>query len=403
MELPLIAAEHGRISFREGWLDQTSSLLADKTDVELHVLSGSEEEYYELNTGNIWFSSYTEGNIREQLIHLINKVNPDIYHIWGTEFKHCYDAVELLGTQGLTDRIVISVQGLVSECVSGFVEGLPDWLLKKRTAYEFIKRNGMADGAETFKKRGEYEKAAIRSVKHVIGRTEWDKQKVREINPGVVYHKCNEILRRPFYDREWSAGGCRKYRIMFSQAHYPLKGFHYMIPALDMIKKRFPEAGITVAGESPYESRGLTGRIKESSYQKYIKDLTDKYGLKENIMWTGCLNAEQMAEMYLTSNVFVCASNIENSSNSVCEAMLLGVPVVASDVGGMKSLLKDGREGYLFKKGDIGSLAGKIEDLFENPGKAEKLGANARIRALKTHDRNVNTENLINIYRQIIF
>ena len=119
-------------------------------------------------------------------------------------------------------------------------------------------------------------------------------------------------------------------------------------------------------------------------------------------MWTGCLNAEQMAEIYLTSNVFVCASNIENSSNSVCEAMLLGVPVVASDVGGMKSLLKDGREGYLFKKGDIGSLAGKIEDLFENPGKAEKLGANARIRALKTHDRNVNTENLINIYRQII-
>ena len=56
-----------------------------------------------------------------------------------------------------------------------------------------------------------------------------------------------------------------------------------------------------------------------------------------------------MKERFLKSNVFVSPSTIENSPNSLGEAMLLGIPCISSDVGGVKNLLKHEEEGYVYQ------------------------------------------------------
>ena len=399
IELPQIAKYYGRTVFREGWLDQTSTLLSEQGDIELHVLSMCDESYREIETDNKFYSSYRENNVVDPLKALLHEIRPDVIHIWGTENRHCYDAIKYISDNGYIDRTVISIQGLVSECAKVFCDGIPQNIVNGRTLFECVKRENIRDGACIFQERGKYEIEALRTAKYCIGRTKWDHQKVMEINPEIKYFKCNEILRAPFYSGKWDINDCNAETVSYSQTHYALKGFHYMVEALKDIRKDYPHVKLRAIGESPFDKRTVKDRIKESSYLKYIKNLIRKYELENCIEWAGFLTADEMREHYLKSNVFVCASALENSSNSVGEAMLLGVPVVASDVGGMRSILQDGRDGILFEKGDVKALVSKVEAIFADSGKAVRLGESARSRAMEIYDKDANIKALIKIYQ----
>ena len=97
----------------------------------------------------------------------------------------------------------------------------------------------------------------------------------------------------------------------------------------------------------------------------------------------------------------VLPSFIENSPNSLGEAMLLGVPVVASKTGGIPSLVEDGKEVLLTEPGDSAMLAERVLDIFDDGMFAELLGENAAARAALTHDRMANYKMLTWIYEEI--
>ena len=115
----------------------------------------------------------------------------------------------------------------------------------------------------------------------------------------------------------------------------------------------------------------------------------------------GILAEKDMCAQYLHSNVFVSASSIENSPNSVAEAMMLGMPIVASFVGGTMDLLQDKVEGYLYQADAPYMLAHYVCEVFENTMQASEMGRNAYFRAKLTHDRSNNLQQLVSIYEQI--
>ena len=108
-----------------------------------------------------------------------------------------------------------------------------------------------------------------------------------------------------------------------------------------------------------------------------------------------------MVDNLLKANVFVQASSIENSPNSLGEAMLLGVPCVASNVGGTSDMLIDKEEGFLYPYTEPAMLAYYISKVFNDDELASKIGKNAKAHALITHDRKTNTDNMLKIYRRI--
>ena len=94
--------------------------------------------------------------------------------------------------------------------------------------------------------------------------------------------------------------------------------------------------------------------------------MIEKYELGKNIEFTGLLNENQMIERLLKTNVFILPSAIENSSNSLGEAMLLGLPCIASNTGGTMDILKHKEEGLLYPYTEPAILAEYIGRFFEN-------------------------------------
>ncbi|QRN85475.1 glycosyltransferase family 4 protein [Clostridia bacterium] len=392
-----------------GWLINASRDLSDQNDIELsiafprndnndlQILKGKKINYYSFPKVDNEDTPSLEGSLRLKMI--LDKVKPSIVHIFGTEYAHSLAMVNACNDKGI--ETVISIQGLVSIIAKHYMACLPDRIQKRFTFRDFIRQDNLKQQQKKFSVRGKSEIEAIQKVNHVIGRTTWDKACVTQINSKVQYHFCNETLRDEFYKHIWDIDKCERFSIFLSQVSYPIKGLHFMLQAMPLILKRFPNTKLYIAGHNITKSDTLKEKLKKTSYAKYITELIKKYNLMKNVVFTGLLNEKKMCERYLKSNVFVCPSSIENSPNSLGEAMILGVPCVASDVGGVADMLKHKEEGFVYQSDAPYMLAYYVCELFQNENLALNFSRKASDHALETHDREKNTKRLIEIYRNI--
>lgn len=173
-----------------------------------------------------------------------------------------------------------------------------------------------------------------------------------------------------------------------------------MLSAMRLILDLFPDAHLYTTGKDLLHLSFIE-KLKISSYQKYIIKLIKKNGLGKHITFLGSLNEIQMKERYLKSNVFISCSSIENSPNSVGEAMLLGVPTISSDVGGVKNLLLHEKEGFLYPWDEPYMIPFYVQKIFYNDDLAISISSSARNHALDTHNRKKNFDNLLKIYKEI--
>lgn len=327
----------------------------------------------------------------------LKKFCPDVIHIWGTEYGHTLAMVNAAEKAGMLHKCVISIQGLCSVYAGHYAEGVPFDVQKGYTFRDLVRRDNILQQQKKFALRGELEVKALQKVRHVIGRTDWDEACTKRVNPSVNYHFCNETLRDEFYEGQWRYESCQKHRIFAPSCLYPIKGFHYVMEALAEVVKDYPDATLAVPGKS-FLSRD---RLRQEGYQKYLAEKAESLGISEKIEFLGKLSAEEMKKAFLSANVFALPSTIENSPNSLGEAMLLGVPCVAGDVGGVANLMKHNEEGYVYQSTAPYMLSYYIKRVLAMGEKAEVLGQAARGHAQKTHDPQKNLEDLLGIYREL--
>ena len=321
------------------------------------------------------------------------RFKPDLIHVFGTEFPHSLEALKLD-----PDRTLVDIQGLIGVYAEHYFLRIPASLTVpgvNRLTGKHI--SPIYENMLALKKRGVYEKSALKRARYVTGRTEWDLACMRYIKPKAEYYACNRILRESFYGHEWKYNNVRKHSILISQADYPVKGFHIFLKALHLLRKKYSDIEVTVAGRQLNLSDPPKG-----TYDAYIREQIRRYHLEGMIHFTGLLDEREMCEQYLKTNVFVLPSLIENSPNSLGEAMIMGVPCVASNVGGNNNMLLHGVEGYLYQADAEYMLAYYLEEIFERQSAVEELSRNAKIRAEKTHDKKKNAQILLDIYRDII-
>ena len=114
------------------------------------------------------------------------------------------------------------------------------------------------------------------------------------------------------------------------------------------------------------------------------------------------MTQDQIVKEMLNTDVFVHPSYIDNSPNSVCEAQMLGLPVIACNVGGLESLITHMESGILVPSNGVYELVYYLEILKNNPDLKQHIGNTARKNAMERHDRNKILNKLISVYNEII-
>lgn len=334
----------------------------------------------------------------DKFAQVIQDEKPDVVHIFGTEFSSALAMAQAAGEQGLLDRTIVNIQGLVHVCARIMYASLPPDVQLKSTLYERFTKQSLQHVKRILTIRGDLEKQTLLKIKHVFGRTVWDQACVYNINPNAEYHYCPEILRTPFYSGEWNIDSCARHTI-FAVAEHPVKGLPYLLQALPIVLKKYPDACVRIAGgHNTKKGLGKLSFIYTSIYDRFISREIKQNDLTEHIKFMGLLDCEQMKTEYLNANVFVLPSVIENESNTLSEAKMLGVPCVASYVGGALNRIEHGVDGYQYPCAEPEILAYYICKIFEDNDKASAFGQRAREKTLALCDPEKVTENVMQVY-----
>lgn len=317
---------------------------------------------------------------KERFKKAIDDFRPDIIHIFGSELYLG------LAAQVTTCPCVLHIQGLPSLSIYIY---LPPGISR----HDYIRKDGWRGvwanwSYLNYWERSVYrEKAALKAVGHVIGRTGWDREAAAILAPQAKYHFGGEILRPVFYEPARRA--LPKRLTLMTTSSAPLyKGFDIILRVASILKNECRvDFEWNVFGN-------VAPRLAEKETHLSHKDL--------GIFLRGVATAEELRAQLLQSTLYFQPSYIENSPNSVCEAQLLGLPIVATNVGGTSSIVADGESGLLFPATDPYMGASKVLRLYHDAALNEKMGEVGKSAAFKRHDRKAIVGQLIETYRQML-
>jgi len=391
-----------------GWLESLEKQLNKKPDIQLYISFYHNEPSEPFKFGNsIFYPVLRKKNILSELkkrglnrhsndkseipklLEVITTINPDIIHIHGTE-----DNFGLL-QKFTTIPVVISIQGIINPYSEKFFSGIPKVVAKKNEPLKSrIFLNTQNRRYNKFKSMAIRESEILSISKHLIGRTSWDRRVTSILAKKGKYYQVDEILRDEFYNNRWNNNyySSKKLKIISLSTNNIYKGFETIIKtALILQNLTNQKISWDIIGLSENDA---VVRIMVSWLKINLNHI--------DIKLHGNLPPDKFIPLMLNSNVYCQASHIENSPNSLCEAMYLGMPVVATFAGGTDSLLENNKEGILVQDGDQYSMAGALVELQNNPEKAKEMGKNARKRAMIRHDKELIVNETINTYKLVL-
>jgi len=322
-----------------------------------------------------------------QYLEIIRQFAPDIIHIFGSESDF-----------GLIIRktsvpCIIHIQGNLNVYNHKWFNGISqiDVLRYSKKKLLFM-GYGLVHNYFVMKKEARRERKIFKDCQFFMGRTDWDRRITLALSGNSKYFHCDEMMRKPFYQHRWEQKKTKDYIIFTTIRNNIYKGLETIFECMNLLQKRRKELNIVwkIAGISPNDE---ISNLIERKFNLTFLNL--------GIQLLGPLQESKLLIEMLGADLFVHPSHIDNSPNSVCEAMLLGMPIISSNAGGIPSLMNDKKEGLLVQNGDPFALTGAIMELIDDRNLACSFGVNARIKAIDRHKPEKIVNNLLQIYSLI--
>ena len=379
-----------------GWQDALENIVKDCREIELYIAFETEEPdakvkvidgvtYIPMVTNYSFaerkLSNWTWRVNEDKVIALGRKVieeyKPDIIHVFGNEWPFG------LLAQYTDIPLVIHIQGSIIPYNNALYP-------PKYNGYTFVRAAGWnlrkdwhrLNDYYKDKSRLTLEERTWKCVKHYMGRTSWDKALVNTLTKGSTYHHVEEALRPTFLENKklWSCPKGGKLRLLSTGCSSFWKGIDVMLKTAHVLKEAGVDFEWNVAG-------GLSSELKEIVEKKEGLRYADN-----NINILGFCTPEQLIDIMCNSTMYVHTAYIENSPNSICEAQLVGMPIVSTMVGGISTLVRNGEEGDLLPANDPWQIANAIIELSKDNERMMRYSKNSRQHALERH----NPENIMN-------
>lgn len=231
------------------------------------------------------------------------------------------------------------------------------------------------------------------------------------IKAGVNEDKV--IIRPPFVDtgmfsppEEESENFRKKYNIP-EEAHIilcvsrldPIKGQEMLIEAIPKIKEKVKNFKVVFVGNGSLSGDVLKRREKE---KKGVFKAVDKFDVEDDVVFTGYVPFHDIPAIYNASDIVVLPSKIEAFGLGVTEGMASGKPVVGTEVGGIKTQIIEGHNGFLMKPGDWRKLAERLIELLQDEGLREKMGKAGKSRVRENYSLDVAFEEYNSLFKEVI-
>lgn len=386
-----------------GWISSLEAIVRSVKDIELgvafeHTDPIFKEEiddvtYYPINA---WTSVWSrlakkvqvtseEKYIIPKCMEVIEDFKPDVIHVFGSEW--CFGLI----AKHTQIPVVIHMQGsLPSYYNARFPVGvsLLNVMLSSDTSLLrklIIWRNDLF-----FKKKAEREEEILRLCKNFMGRTHWDKSIVNVYNSQANYYFCNEALRESFIgaNTHWHFSESEKIIIVSTLSGPLYKGIDVVLKTAKLLKEN-----------TAYD---FEWRIYGSSDCKFYENQYKIFATEVGVKMMGVVSQEVLLNGLLEASFYVHPSYIDNSPNSVCEAQILGVPVVCTNVGGVSSLVEEGKTGFLVPANDPIKIADMIISKYNNKSLLNEISKNEIETAKKRHNPESIKNDLVMTYKSLM-
>lgn len=383
-----------------GWIASLEKIVRMEENIQLGVAFEFPDGHFRYDKGSVvyypiqynkrswikkWLNNPNEKEKAKYYLKIIEDFKPDLIQIFGSE-----NDFELI-CQYTQIPVVIHMQGCIPPYHNAlFPVGMnsSDFFFHKGLS---LQRRIIGIRSEpAFHKRAEQEIKTIQNCYFFMGRTEWDKNLINLFNPNAIYFHCEEALRDSFMnnDKQWNLQKSDKVRIISVISNPWYKGVDLILKTAQLLK-RFTDL------DFQWQVYGVQNiRFYEHKYKIKAVDV--------NVTTMGTASKEELVNALCNATCYVHPSYIDNSPNSLCEAQVLGVPVLATHVGGISSLIKDGKTGILFPANAPYTLAALIKRINIDKKLVLQLSYSARQQAIERHNPNIIRERLLEIYKQIL-
>lgn len=389
-----------------GWVSSLEKIISKRDDIQLGIAFEYKSnkfkdtingvDYYPINVRNgslyklheIYSISNEEKRIIPKCIKIIEDFKPDIIQCFGSEW--CYGLI----VQHTKVPVVIHMQGSMPSYFNALYP--PKYSKYSRLLFEishfhFKKVISLLFYEKVNKQRTEREIRILKANKYFLGRTDWDMTVTRLFSPISKYFICNEALRNSFGNttKHWNPQKNEFITLCTVSNGSLWKGLDVILKTAHILKKY-----------TDFKFRWLLiGGINNKKYIEWMENLLFK---DNNVEFLGILKEVQLKDVLLSSDIYIHPAYIDNSPNALCEAMFLGVPCIASYVGGIPSLIQDGKSGILVPVNEPYYLAEKIISLSRDKNKQKELSETAMISARIRHSSENIEKELITAYKKII-
>ena len=320
-------------------------------------------------------------------VKCIEEVKPDLIHVFGTEWEFGQVA------KYTYIPVVIHMQG----CIAPYNDALfpPGYSISDRIIQAGcnIKRQWDIWRERRYQNSWEdMERSNFKVVANYMGRTEWDRQLVEIFHPGAHYYHVEEALRPSFIENSeaWQPKvGEHKLRLMTTGCSSHWKGMDTLLKTAHALKEQGVDFEWLVAGNM--------GGLKTEIEKKENLMFTDN-----NVNILGFTGPDDLQRLLLSSDIYVHTAYIDNSPNSVCEAQYLGLPIISTNVGGISSLVIDGKEGKLVPANSCYNMAYEIMTLAKDLERQKMYSKNSMEHARNRHNPVHIMKQLLDCYQAII-
>ncbi len=174
--------------------------------------------------------------------------------------------------------------------------------------------------------------------------------------------KVEAGLKRDDVLAEFGLPAARRFVSIVANLRNPVKDHPMFLRAAARVHAAVPDAAFVIAGE---------GELMPG-----LRELAQQLGVADDVFFIG--RCENVAKLLFASDIGALSSKAEGFANAILEYMAAGLPVVATDVGGVREAIVEGETGFIVGSGDHEKMANRIIDIFNDPDRAHSMGVLGR-------------------------